>query len=164
MNTWQRSRPKPRRAAARSVQPSGVSRPGDPRCWRGFVQASGGSGALSLRTSRQAPDEFAIVGVDHNGRTTVQWRLSLTIMMPVLAGIGALAWSRLTQHVRYIAETSLSLRPSNISRGCWPSRKRTTIPTTYHFIWQSRTGSLVRRSNSSATSGRSNNRSKRGGA
>ncbi len=50
-------------------------------------------------------DEFAVIGVDHNDRTTEQWRQSLTTMMEAFtqaAGIDAQAWSWLTQRMHYM--------------------------------------------------------------
>ena len=35
----------------------------------------------NLAQARKLPDEFAVIGVDHNDRTTEQWRQSLTEMM-----------------------------------------------------------------------------------
>ncbi len=48
------------------------------------------------------PDEFAVIGLDHNDRTTEQWRQSLTMMMQAPPGIDAQAWSWLTQRIRYM--------------------------------------------------------------
>src|SRR5467141_2274367 len=51
------------------------------------------------------PDEFAVIGVDHNDRTTEQWHQSLTKMMQAFtqaAGIDAQAWSWLTRRMRYL--------------------------------------------------------------
>jgi glucose-6-phosphate 1-dehydrogenase len=48
------------------------------------------------------PEEFAVIGVDHNDRTTEQWRQSLTMMMQAPPGIDAQAWSWLTQRIRYM--------------------------------------------------------------
>jgi len=50
-------------------------------------------------------DEFAVIGVDHNDRTTEQWRQSLTKTMQAstqAAGIDAQAWSWLVQRMRYM--------------------------------------------------------------
>ncbi len=48
------------------------------------------------------PDEFAVIGLDHNDRTTEQWHQSLTMMMQAPPGIDAQAWSWLTQRIRYM--------------------------------------------------------------
>ena len=48
------------------------------------------------------PDEFAVIGLDHNDRTTEQWRQSLTMMMQAPPGIDAQEWSWLTQRIRYM--------------------------------------------------------------
>jgi hypothetical protein len=53
------------------------------------------------------------------------------MMMTAAAGIDAVAWSWLTQRIRYMAQTLLTLRPPNISRGWWPSGKNATIPPTH---------------------------------
>jgi glucose-6-phosphate 1-dehydrogenase len=47
------------------------------------------------------PDELAVIGVDHNDRTT-QWRQSLAMTMQAPAGIGALARSWRTECMRYM--------------------------------------------------------------
>jgi glucose-6-phosphate 1-dehydrogenase len=50
-------------------------------------------------------DEFAVIGVDHNDRTTEQWRQSLTEMMQAFtpaAGIDTEAWSWLTHRMHYM--------------------------------------------------------------
>ena len=59
----------------------------------------------NLVQARKLPDEFAIIGVDHNDRTTEQWRQSLTEMMQAFtraAGIDAQAWSWLTRRMHYM--------------------------------------------------------------
>ena len=48
------------------------------------------------------PDEFAVIGLDHNDRTTEQWHQSLTMMMQAPPGIDAQEWSWLTQRIRYM--------------------------------------------------------------
>ena len=48
------------------------------------------------------PEEFAVIGVDHNDRTTEQWRQSLTMMMQAPPGTDAQAWSWLTQRIHYM--------------------------------------------------------------
>ena len=60
----------------------------------------------NLAQARKLPDEFAVIGVDHNDRTTEQWRQSLTEMMQAFtraAGIDAQAWSWLTRRMHYHA-------------------------------------------------------------
>ena len=50
----------------------------------------------NLVKARKLPDEFAIIGVDQDDRTTRQWRQTLTEMMQAFtpaAGIDAQAWS-----------------------------------------------------------------------
>ena len=42
----------------------------------------------NLVQARKLPDEFAIIGVDHNDRTTEQWRQSLTEMMQAFTRAG----------------------------------------------------------------------------
>jgi glucose-6-phosphate 1-dehydrogenase len=59
----------------------------------------------NLVQARKLPDEFAIIGVDHNDGTTEQWRQSLTEMMQAFtraAGIDAQAWSWLTRRMHYM--------------------------------------------------------------
>ena len=84
-------------------------------------------------------------------------------MMPVLAPIDAVAWSRLTQHIRSIAETSLSLTFEHLKRPLAESKEHnnTNNVSFYPAVSDRFFSALV---NSSAPSGRSNNRSKRGGA
>jgi glucose-6-phosphate 1-dehydrogenase len=51
------------------------------------------------------PEQFAIVGVDHNEQTTEQWRQNLTNMMQTLTPGGrtdARAWSSLTDRMQYM--------------------------------------------------------------
>ncbi len=51
------------------------------------------------------PDAFAVIGLDHNDRTTEQWRQSLSKMMQAFtqaAGIDAQAWSWLIQRMHYM--------------------------------------------------------------
>jgi glucose-6-phosphate 1-dehydrogenase len=59
----------------------------------------------NLVQARKLPDELAIIGIDHNDRTTEQWRQSLTEMMQGFtraAGIDAQAWSWLTRRMHYM--------------------------------------------------------------
>jgi glucose-6-phosphate 1-dehydrogenase len=59
----------------------------------------------NLAQARKLPDEFAIIGVDHNDRTTEQWRQTLTEMMQAstrAAGIDPQAWSWLTSRMHYM--------------------------------------------------------------
>ena len=59
----------------------------------------------NLVQARKLPDELAIIGVDHNDRTTEQWRQSLTEMIQGFtraAGIDAQAWSWLTRRMHYM--------------------------------------------------------------
>jgi glucose-6-phosphate 1-dehydrogenase len=66
----------------------------------------------NLVQARKLPDELAIIGVDHNDRTTEQWRQSLTEMMQAFTqaagrerqgdAIDAQAWSWLTRRVHYM--------------------------------------------------------------
>ena len=59
----------------------------------------------NLVQARKLPDELAVIGVDHNDRTTEQWRQSLTEMMQAFtraAGIDAQAWSWLTRRMHYM--------------------------------------------------------------
>src|SRR5260370_8986058 len=51
------------------------------------------------------PDAFAVIGLDHNDRTTEQWRQSLSKMMQAFtqpAGIDAQAWSWLIHRMHYM--------------------------------------------------------------
>jgi glucose-6-phosphate 1-dehydrogenase len=51
------------------------------------------------------PDKFAVIGIDHNDRTTEEWRQSLTKMMQAYAqaaGIDVQAWSWLTRRMHYM--------------------------------------------------------------
>ena len=59
----------------------------------------------NLVKARKLPDEFAIIGVDQDDRTTEQWRQTLTEMMQAFtraAGIDAQAWSSLTRRMHYM--------------------------------------------------------------
>ena len=59
----------------------------------------------NLVQARKLPDEFAIIGVDHNDRTTEQWRQTVTEMMQTFtraAGIDAQAWSWLSRRMHYM--------------------------------------------------------------
>src|ERR1700720_4900637 len=50
----------------------------------------------NLVRAGKLPDEFALIGVDHNEETTEQWRQSLTKMMQVFmqaSAIAVQAWS-----------------------------------------------------------------------
>ena len=63
----------------------------------------------NLVRAGKLPDEFAIIGVDHNDQTTEQWRQSLTEMMQAFkraggheqqaASIDEQAWSWLTRRM-----------------------------------------------------------------
>src|SRR5215467_15767632 len=58
-----------------------------------------------LARAGKLADEFAVIGVDHNDRTTGQWCQSLTGMMqamPQAPAIDAEAWAWLTQRMRYM--------------------------------------------------------------
>jgi glucose-6-phosphate 1-dehydrogenase len=59
----------------------------------------------NLVQARKLPDGFAIVGIDHNDRTTEQWCQTLTEMMQAstrAAGIDAQAWSWLIRRMHYM--------------------------------------------------------------
>jgi len=59
----------------------------------------------NLAKARKLPDEFAIIGVDQDDRTTEQWRQTLTEMMQAFtraAGTDAQAWSSLTRRMHYM--------------------------------------------------------------
>ncbi|MGB7458623.1 MAG: hypothetical protein WBM51_23545, partial [Pseudolabrys sp.] len=59
----------------------------------------------NLVKARKLPDEFAIIGVDQDDRTTEQWRQTLTEMMQAFtraAGTDAQAWSSLTRRMHYM--------------------------------------------------------------
>src|SRR3974390_860567 len=52
------------------------------------------------------PEQFTVIGVDQHNQTTEQWRQSLTEMLQaftVADGIGARAWSWLTERMHYVA-------------------------------------------------------------
>jgi hypothetical protein len=72
----------------RSARPSGATHP-DPRRCRGFCLLVCWSLYHLVQPGRAR--RVAIVGVDHNGRTTEHWRQSPTIMIPAPAGIDTLA-------------------------------------------------------------------------
>src|SRR6266853_4816763 len=58
-----------------------------------------------LVQARKLPDQFAMIGVDHNDQTTEQWCQSLTKMIQTLAPasrIDAPAWSWLTHRMHYM--------------------------------------------------------------
>jgi glucose-6-phosphate 1-dehydrogenase len=57
-----------------------------------------------LVQARELPDQFAIIGVDHDDQTTEQWRQNLTDMMRTLTPSGRLdaqAWSWLADRMHY---------------------------------------------------------------
>ena len=66
----------------------------------------------NLVRAGKLPDDFAIIGVDHNDRTTEEWRQSLTEMMQAftrgggheqqVASIDEKAWSWLVDRMRYM--------------------------------------------------------------
>ena len=66
----------------------------------------------NLVRAGKLPDDFAIIGVDHNDRTTEDWRQSLTEMMQAftrgggheqqVASIDEKAWSWLVNRMRYM--------------------------------------------------------------
>jgi glucose-6-phosphate 1-dehydrogenase len=59
----------------------------------------------NLVRAGKLPDEFALIGVDHNEETTEQWRQSLTKMMQVFMQASAIdvqAWSWLTSRMQYM--------------------------------------------------------------
>jgi len=59
-----------------------------------------------LVRARKLPDQFAVIGVDHNDQTTEQWSQSLTKMIQTLtpaSRIDAAAWSWLTHRMHYMA-------------------------------------------------------------
>ena len=76
-------------------------------------QASRRTGALQSRAEPESfPDDFAIIGVDHDDQTTEEWRQSLTEMMQALMRVGARehqleaideqAWSWLIRRMHYL--------------------------------------------------------------
>jgi glucose-6-phosphate 1-dehydrogenase len=59
----------------------------------------------NLVQAGKLPEEFAIIGLDHNEQTNEQWRQSLTEMMQAFthaAGIDAQAWSWLSRRMHYM--------------------------------------------------------------
>ena len=102
----------------------------------------------NLVRAGKLPDEFAIIGVDHNDETTEQWRQSLTEMMQAFTRAGRRSTSR-PGHGSPAActicpETLRSLKPSASWRSCWSSNGSRTIRRTSCSIWRSPTGSSVR--------------------
>ncbi len=59
---------------------------------------------LHLARTRELPEEFAVVGVDHNERSSEQWRTMLGDAVPAAAGDGRdkTAWSWLSSRMHYM--------------------------------------------------------------
>ncbi len=75
----------------------------------------------NLVQAGKLPDEFAVIGVDHNEQTSEQWRQNLTKMMQAFtraAGHRRAAWSWLTRACAICLEILPSLKPSAVWRNC----------------------------------------------
>jgi glucose-6-phosphate 1-dehydrogenase len=77
----------------------------------------------NLVKAGKLPDEFAIIGVDHNDRTTQEWRQNLTETMHAFARsevIDERAWSWLVGRTHYMRGdfTSPATPPSVSSESC----------------------------------------------
>jgi len=59
---------------------------------------------VHLVQAGKLPDEFAVIGVDHNEQTSEQWRQNLTKITQAFtqAGLDERAWSWLTSRMRYM--------------------------------------------------------------
>src|SRR6476620_8795690 len=59
---------------------------------------------IHLVQAGKLPDEFAVIGVDHNEQTSEQWRQNLTKITQAFtqAGLDDRAWSWLTSRMRYM--------------------------------------------------------------
>ena len=59
---------------------------------------------VHLVKAGKLPDEFAVIGVDHNEQTSEQWRQNLTKITQAFtqAGLDERAWSWLTSRMRYM--------------------------------------------------------------
>ena len=97
----------PEGATAAKVLPSGLAPPAT-------LVIFGAGGDLTKRLvvpalihlvqAGKLPDEFAVIGVDHNEQTSEQWRQNLTKITQAFtqAGLDERAWSWLTSRMRYM--------------------------------------------------------------